>query len=396
MSVRSTGWILSGALLAMLLMPQPAAGLPAFARRYKVSCQLCHNPIPKLTDFGEQFAANGYRMSPTEDVGDTISTGDDLLTLFKEVPLAVRLDLYAQGFADGKASADFETPTAIKLLSSGAITRKISYFLYTLLLENGENAGVEDAFVYFNDLGGKPIDLAVGQFQVSDPLFKRELRLEFQDYAVYGTHVGSVPSDLTYDRGLLASVDVAGFNLTTQLLNGDGIGPAHDNGRFDGDRGKSLAVRLTREIVGPLRLGGFWYTGRTSDTLTTNTTTYLGGDGTLTLGPLEINGQYLHRSDNRPTYTPGERKATMDGGFVEAILRPKGSRFYGFALYNRLTANRPLLDVGLGGPSPTDRYQSIAAGMGHLIRRNFRVGAELGYDLESEDTRLTVGGVLAF
>ncbi len=383
-------------LLFLALPLRPAAAIPAFARRYKVSCQLCHHPIPKLTPFGEQFAANGYRMSPTEEVGDTIATGDELLTLFKEVPLAIRLDLYAQGFADGKAAADFETPTVIKLLSGGAITRKISYFLYTLLLENGENAGVEDAFVYFNDLGGKPLDLAVGQFQVSDPLFKRELRLEFEDYAIYGARVGTVPSDLTYDRGLMASVDVAGFGLTGQLLNGDGIGPARGNGRFDGDRGKSVALRLTREFGNPLRLGGFWYTGRTTTTGVGNTTSYLGADGTVTLGPVELNAQYLHRRDNRPTYTTGEPRITTDGGFAELIVRPGDSRFYGFALYNLVDANRPLLEVGTRGATGVTRYQTIAGGMGHLLRTNFRVGAELGYDLEQQDTRLTLGGVLAF
>ena len=58
--------------------------------------------------------------------------------------------------------------------------------------------GIEDAFIYVNDVGGKPVDLAVGQFQVSDPLFKRELRLEYQDFAIYRARVGLQPADLTF------------------------------------------------------------------------------------------------------------------------------------------------------------------------------------------------------
>lgn len=57
-----------------------------------MSCQLCHDPVPALTDLGEQFAANGFRMSPSEGARDTLATGDDLLWLPKELPLAVRLD----------------------------------------------------------------------------------------------------------------------------------------------------------------------------------------------------------------------------------------------------------------------------------------------------------------
>ncbi len=42
----------------------------------------------------------------------------------------------------------------------------------------------------FNDLFGRDLDLYVGQFQVSDPLFKREIRLPFEDYQIYGAKAG--------------------------------------------------------------------------------------------------------------------------------------------------------------------------------------------------------------
>ncbi|TFG51300.1 MAG: hypothetical protein E4H38_01870, partial [Gemmatimonadales bacterium] len=82
--MRSTRVLCCSFLLTALLAavwPQAAAAIPAFARRYKVSCQLCHNPIPKLTAFGLQFAGNGYRFASGEGVSDTVGTGDPLLTL---------------------------------------------------------------------------------------------------------------------------------------------------------------------------------------------------------------------------------------------------------------------------------------------------------------------------
>src|SRR5688572_16004964 len=93
-----------------------AVAIPGFARRYKVSCMLCHNPVPALNDFGEQFAANGYRLAPAEVPGDTLVTGDPLLTMVQDLGLAFRLDAYMRVYANGNAGTDFETPYSLKLL----------------------------------------------------------------------------------------------------------------------------------------------------------------------------------------------------------------------------------------------------------------------------------------
>lgn len=52
-------------------------------------------------------------------------------------------------------------------------------------------AGLEDAYVQFTDVGGSGVSVIAGQFQVSDPLFKRELRLEYEDYQPYRVRVRS-------------------------------------------------------------------------------------------------------------------------------------------------------------------------------------------------------------
>jgi hypothetical protein len=396
MSQRRWAPLLCAILLLLTLLPHPALAIPAFARRYKVSCQTCHNPFPKLNDFGFQFAANGYRMGPAEEPKDTLGTGDELLALMKDLPLAVRLEMYAQAYANGKVVTDFQYPYGLKLLSGGAISRKISYYFYTFLVERGDIGGVEDAFLHINDIGGAPVDLVIGQFQVSDPLFKRELRLEFEDYAVYRTRLGSVPVDLTYDRGLMGMADLVGFTVTGELLNGSGIGGAQANRRYDTDASKSLFLHVARDLGPPLRLGAFGYYGRSTVSGVTDRTRMLGLDGTVALGPVELNGQFIHRRDDAPTYTTGEPEVRMNGGFGELIVRPAGSRFYGFALYNLVSASRPLMDVRLGGPAPGRRYESISGGIGHLLQRNLRVSGEMTYDLGQDLARITLGVVTAF
>ena len=82
-----------------------------------------------------------------------------------------------------------------KVLSPAA--EAFRYFI----IEQGELEGLEDAYLQYNGLFGSGVDVIVGQFQVSDPLFKRELRLERADYDIYKVHVGDSQTNLTYDRG---------------------------------------------------------------------------------------------------------------------------------------------------------------------------------------------------
>lgn len=86
----------------------------------------------------------------------------------------------------------------------------------------------------------------------------------------------------------------------------------------------------------------------------------------------------------------------MDGGFVEAVLVPPGKRFDVFALYNLVSATAPVLDVRMGGPAGLERYQSVTAGLGYLVRRNLRLTGELSRDIEQDAMRWTIGFVTAF
>jgi hypothetical protein len=245
------------------------------------------------------------------------------------------------------------------------------------------------------------VDVALGQFQVSDPLFKRELRLEYQDYAVYRMRIGAQPADLTYDRGMMASVDLAGFRFTGEVVNGNGRGPAEPNRRFDNDGGKSFVGHVTRDLVPGVRLGVLGYWGRQAGATgagpdVRNTLWMVGGDATISAGPLELNGQYVRREDGNPTFTVGEPKVVTNGGFAEVIVRPAASRWYAYALYNRIDADRPLLSVRLGGPSGLARYETVTGGAGYLLRRNLRIFAEGTWDRGPRATEWTLGLTTAF
>jgi hypothetical protein len=390
----STRLLVCSTLLAACLLamnPGPAGAIPAFARRYKVSCQLCHNPIPKLTDFGSQFAANGYRFAAKEEPQDSIATGDELLTLLKEVPLAIRLDMYAQLYADGNAALDFQTPTGL-LLSGGAVTKRLT--TSTRSWWSGGYRRVEDAFIHVNDIAGAPVDLMAGQSRCPTHCSSANCG------SVRGLRRVSHPAGSGADqpdvRARAHGDGSSGFTITGQVVNGNGVEPAQPNRHFDVDASKNVFGHITRDIVSALRLGAFGYYGRSHGNDLTNETQMLGVDGTLSFGLVEINGQYVYRRDDQPTYTAGEPEVTMNGGFGEVIVRPAGSRFFGYGLYNLVSADQPLIDVGEGGPPNASRYETVAGGVGYLASRNVKLNTEIQYDLEQETSRLTLGLVLAY
>ena len=267
--------------------------------------------------------------------------------------MRIRLDAYAQLYANGKAATDFQMPWNLKLLSGGTLGKKLSYYVYFLLAERGEVAGVEDAFIYWNDIGGAPVDLAVGQFQVSDPIFKRELRLEVMDYAIYKVLVGLQPANLTYDRGFMASADLAGFTITGTLVNGDGIPAINPAFKYDNDANKNLFGHISRDLGSHARLGLMGYTGRQNGDIygfpdQNNAISMWGADGTFGAGIFQLNLQYVARTDTEAEFVPGEPTVDTKGGFAELLVRPGGEplvRLWAVQLHRRQRAGPGRQDV---------------------------------------------------
>ena len=392
--------------------------IPAFARKYRVTCATCHTPFPRLNAIGEAFAANGFEFAPGEIPRDTINTGDPMLRLQAALPLAIRYDAYVSAYSKrtgGQVVADAQMPWVIKLLSGGQVADKISYYMYFLMTERGEVAGLEDAYIQFTDVGGSGISVIAGQFQVSDPLFKRELRLQYEDYQPYRARVGNSPVDLTYDRGLMALWSPrAGTDVAFELVSGRGLSMANADRQYDGDGYKNVALRLSQD-AGPLRLGAFGYYGKEGSGTGLNTTKVLGPDASFGFGDkLELNLQALRRWDDNPflgscsvaSPCPGGRTAafstTVNSAFAEMIFAPNGplSKHYFTALANYIDADGPFVSLRLGeqagAPGFLDRYFTTGLGAHYMMRRNVRMMTEAHWDAEREQARFVGGFNLAY
>ncbi len=383
----------------MLILCNESYSIPAFARQYRLSCQTCHIPAPRLKSYGNEFAANGFLISDQENTRYYIETGDDFLSLIRDIPIALRFDLNGSFNNSRNERNDFASPYILKILSGGAIANNISYYFYFFFAERGRVTGIEDAYIMFNNLFGIDLDLYVGQFQISDPLFKRELRLTFEDYQIYRNSVGFSSANLAYDRGIMLTLGLdTGTDLVLEIVNGNGIGSADVNRLFDNDKNKNFVFRISQDIADFLRLGVFGYLGRqkvyavnydlTSEML------YYGPDLTLSFGDLiELNIQYLLRRDNEVLLTtekPPQSKLMTNGGFAELIVTPFGdnSKQYGTILLNYI--NSDFKDIN---------YKSATFHIGQLLRRNVRLFLEYSYIdsfLEGEYSKILLGLSTAF
>lgn len=260
-------------IFSVLIFPKDSEAIPAFARKYNMSCIACHAAFPRLNEFGEQFVSDNYRLPNWKD--STVQTGDDMLALPDSVPLALRTQAFAQAREANAvdintgdtvtADTDFQSPYLIKLLSSAPLSDHISYYFYAIFAEKGDNGAVivEDAWFSHDDIFDTGISMMLGQFQVSDLMFPRETRLTFQDFMVYRM------AGLTYDRGTIFSYTAGPVDLSLGLVNGNGIsennsinspGYKRPDHLFDNNSGKAVFGRIGGDIAG-VNVGLFGYSG---------------------------------------------------------------------------------------------------------------------------------------
>lgn len=257
----------------ILIIPSKTEAMPVFARKYNMSCSTCHAAFPRLSEFGKQFADDNLRLPNWKDT--TVPAGDDMLALPDSVPLALRTQAFVQGrearavdFETGEtvsADTDFQSPYLIKLLSSAPLSEHISYYFYAIMAEKGDNGSVivEDAWFSHDDIFNTDISMMLGQYQIIDLMFPREIRLTFQDFMVYRM------AGLTYDRGVLFESTAGPVDLALGLVNGNGIeenlsinspGYKRPDHLFDNNNGKALYGRIGGDVAG-VRIGLFGYSG---------------------------------------------------------------------------------------------------------------------------------------
>ena len=392
-------FLLIPAMLVLVFLSE-ANAIPAFARKYQMSCTTCHAPaFPRLKPFGDEFSGDGFRMKDTEAPRYFVNTGDDKLSLIRSFPIAVRLEGHVIYDYYNNDAVEFGFPWAVKLMSGGEVSKKLSYYFYFYMSEQGEIAGIEDAFLYYTDLFGSGINITAGQFQLCDPLYKRELRLTLEDYVIYTVKPGTSDMSLKYDRGIILDYSLpTNTSFVGMVVNGNGIDAAGSSFMFDKDKYKNYFIKASQSITKYIDIGIFGYFGKEAisdvgDSLT-NSMVFWGPNLTFNYeDKFVINAQYANRMDSKVYLPYLETPMFMEdvqtqGGFLEIIYSPKGdlSNWYLTLLGNWIESDIDELD-----------YQSATFHIGYLLRRNVRLVGEYTQQFANQEYgRASVGFVAAF
>ena len=261
---------------AVLLGASDAGAIPAYGRRYGVTCQTCHAPLPpRLNNVGIAFRKLGFRMPdadeegrlvlksvPAQGIGDAVSIVADV---------AARRDEEAE---PGENRSTLELGE-VELVGGTAIGNRVSAQAMFVPWEDGE-VELENAEIQFN--GGSARHQVVtrgglmqtylwqkanhGRLTLSTPLLFNSAAVEgvepFEGFGLGGNQIGA---ELGYLFSSLKDGRLRSTMLTAAVLNGVDL---------EGE----MAVRNTTggadvylqglQLFGERNtVGGFYYRGRT-------------------------------------------------------------------------------------------------------------------------------------
>ncbi len=306
-------------VLALLAYAPRAHATPAFARRHEVSCNACHQVhYPQLNAFGKAFREHGYQLPDgAEDAARARrtlepGTGRETLSVFKEVPLSIRGEVFGLVRPQPTGKPASETSVYGFLVGGGSLAKDLSFFFswspYPAPALHQARVGLHDLAASW--LGPGALNLRAGQLFLLDFQRPTHRQLVPGPSAVGAVRVGESLLNLDDPQ------------LGVQLYGRPGLGPlfyelaivAGDPGPSGGERDDwkdgflRLSYTLFQHSSHEVTAGGFGYLGR-SDLVSEgygiklvhrDDVWYGGGDLELDLGPVNVFGMAYHASHSDP------------------------------------------------------------------------------------------------
>ncbi len=339
----------------VLVGVSPAEAIPAFARKYKLTCNTCHTVFPQLNRFGRDFRDNGFR-APDEvqsllrskpapgakppkadasllsshgaaavDSQDAAGSSEDFWSFIPdEIPFSIQAKLHDALDPKGDVKSDFQIEE-LQLQTGGTFTPRISYYLHHHLVEGGEPGTLYAGWIRFNNLARSNwLNVTVGQFEL--PLsFSPEIeRLSSFEYLAFGRQLGANTFDLaTPQLGVqVFGQSAGGTKLWAGAANGFGLAVNETTETFDNNSFKDVYARIGQEL-GEHFLGGYVYYGRARGVAESigqfaDSFVRTGGDAFFNLDKVILYGSALYARDANPLGT-GQRRSFY-GGFVQSDL----------------------------------------------------------------------------
>jgi len=353
-------WFLTGACVAaatVLSGRQPAytayslevhkrTVIPAFARKYHLPCSACHTAWPELNPFGQAFKDRGYQLGNDRD--SPIFQNNAYIPLALRTTPQFHLESTTKQLVDstpGTSSCCAEKTltqtgfdlSGIDFLMLGTLNKDVTFGLVPTLDPDG-TAGIETAFVRFDNLGNSPwANVKLGKFELDNLLSEKRIILLSNNGGLYqsyhfiplndGTNFGLGDNQIgvelmghspnSYTRYSLAAL------TSTDGEAGVGAGSSYD-------AAFTLSHALDAGSMGVERFGVYAYVGQRptvfeSDSgvpipgfsVTRKPFYRVGFTGNFSFGNLELLPFLMHASDDK-ALTAGTQNAIWNAGLLEA------------------------------------------------------------------------------
>ena len=194
-------------VLLGLMLPTPAGATPSYGRRFGVSCNTCHSPLPpRLNNFGMVFRRLGFRMPDSDEDGKLLIKSIPAHGIGDAASLSANVAFHHDQTPEEGSSSTFSLGE-VELVAGTAI---------------GDSLSTQVMFVPWNDDGEVELEDAELQFNAGNPRHQFMARgglmqTLYWQKANHGALTQSVP--LIFDESAVQGVgDFAGFGLGRKLI----------------------------------------------------------------------------------------------------------------------------------------------------------------------------------
>ncbi len=391
--------------------------IPAFARKYALPCSACHTAWPELSAVGQAFKDRGYQLGNDRD--------SPIFQAPAYFPLALRTTPQLHMESTTKQPVDSvpgaSTPglvektltqtgfdlSGIDFLMLGTIYRNITFGLVPTLDPDG-TAGIETAFVRFDNLGNSPwANVKLGKFELDNLLSEKRIVVLSNNGGFYQSY-HFVPLNDNTNFGLgdnQLGVELMGHSANSYtryslaaLTGTDGEAGTGAGSSYDA--AFTLSHAIDAGSLGVERLGVYAYVGqRPTEFQTTDTGAVIlpytsmrkpfyrvGVIGNFSFGSLELLPFFMHASDDKALTAAGTQDARWNARLLEAhyFVSPR------LALLGRYEAIRMSQQADPATPSDQGNIDAFTFG----LRRYAFMFSRAGLALHAEySLTKTIGSV---
>lgn len=332
-------------LLAVLVAPRRADAIPYFAHEYGTTCQKCHSVVPRLTEFGEAFEANGFTI-PGARPRPALPIAVKINTAYTSEPDATGLP---------RATLD-----EVELFLAGHIGSRANYFVEQYAIDGGRPGATRDAWIGYRatpDDARVPVTLRIGAFTLPLPIDPESFRESLTHDAIFDQKIGANPFVFFAAKtGIELRIgDLArGTSIAVLALGG------HDTQSGIASHGIDTML-VAHQARGPLALSAYAYVGARPLADGLDRFRRIGYGATYTVGKFEAQGILQTGFDDRIDATGAS--SLSSGGLVQVR----------YAFTRRLFASLRYE----GTNDPTNGFaRDVVPLVGYRLTRNARLTIE--------------------